>query len=439
MSNSAGLFIGRSFLELTVRKGTELVSRRIAYSLNSLDSQLKALIGHVGGLENMDRIDIRSRLAWQAIEKRMGSQPAFITTSGLEHWLELNIPLSPETWSVNLKRFPSPLSKDLVFGVTERTSPKGLVEIEPTETELEFLVSKLKMNEVTNVAVGFVHSAANSANEKKVAEYFRANGFHVHASYEISNDREERPRFWGAALTSYIDPFLKEKMELVLKVITDSQVQPEIVYFGESTLLDFLSGPRSWLADNLQTVPVKEPFLYCGIDNLEVIGITSKSARTQTVVGSVGVPSTIANKLTPSLLSRLEVNFFNMLDWTEARVDIEPGPICMGRALVPTLIDAIAGEHDLSGIDGLKDKVNEKTLRKVNDAFKTYSRAETATDDLIEGAALLWAQQLAKLSVEPLSLKGPLAEVVQKLLKHYEFSGPATLDYYISEALVEKR
>ncbi len=439
MSNSAGLFIGRSFLELSVRKGTELVSRRIAYSLNSLDSQLKVLIAQVGGLESMDRIDIRSRLAWQAIEKRMGSNPAFITTSGLEHWLELNIPLSPETWSVNLKRFPSPLSKDLIFGVTERTSPKGTVEVEPTETELEFLVSKLKMNEVTNVAVGLIHSSMNSANEKKVAEHFRANGFHVHASYEISNDRNERPRFWGAALTSYIDPFLKEKMELVLKVITDSQVQPEIVHFGDMTLLDFMSGSRVWLADNLQTVPVSKPFLYCGIDNLEVVGLETKNDRTQTVVGSVGVPSTIANKLTPSLLSRLEVNFFNMLDWTDARVDIEPGPICLGRALVPTLIDAIAGEHDLSEVDGLKDKVNEKTLRKVSDAFKTYSRAESATHDLIKGAALLWAQQLAKFSSEPLPLKGPLAEVIQKLLKNYDAAGPATLEYYISEALVEKR
>lgn len=439
MSNSAGLFIGRSFLELSLRKGTELVSRRIAYSLNSLDTQLKVLIGQVGGLESLDRIDIRSRLAWNAIEKRMGSHPAFITTSGLEHWLELNIPLLPETWSVNLKRFPSPLSKDLVFGVTERTNAKGVVETEPTDTELEFLVSKLKMNEVTNVAVGLVHSSTNSANEKKVAEYFRANGFHVHASYEISNDREERPRFWGAALASYIDPFLKEKMELVLKVITDSQVQPEIVHFGDSTLLDFLTGPRAWLADNLQTVPVKEPFLYCGIDNLEVVGIKSNTSRTQTVVGSVGVPSTIRNKLTPSLLSRLEVNFFNMLDWTDARIDIEPGPICMGRALAPTLIDAIAGEHDLSEIDGLKDKVTEKTLRKVADAFKTYSRAESATHDLIAGAAMMWAQQLAKISPDPLPLKGPLAEVIQKLLKNYESSGPATVDYYISEALVEKR
>lgn len=438
MSNSAGLFIGRSFLELSVKKGTNLVSRRIAYSINSLDTQLKALIALVGGLENSDVIKIVTRVPWLAIEKRLGSSPAFITTSGMENWVDLNLPLGPETWSVALKRHASPLSKDNVFGLGERTSAKGVVEIEPTETDLEFLVSKLKLNEVTDVALGFLHSSANPANEKKVAQYFRANGFHVYASHETSSDREERPRFLSSVLSAYVDPFLKEKMELVLKVITDSQVQPEVVRFGESTLLEFLAGPRRWLADDLQTVPVKEPFLYCGIDDLKVVGLENKEKRTHTPFGGVGVPISNSTRLSPSLLSKLEMNFFEYLDWSEARVDIEPGPICLGRALVPTLIDAIASENDLSGIDGLGEKINEKTMRKVADAFKTYSRTQGSTNELIQAAALMWSQQLASISKASLPLKGPMAPIIQKLLKGQDGRnyGPATLDFYMSESLI---
>jgi hypothetical protein len=444
MSNALGIYIGRSFIELSHKK-----SKRMAYSLNSIDSQFRSLLTPIQDeLKPVDRIEIRTKLPWLVTERKIGSAPAFITTNGLESWLDMNLPLTPEHWSVELKKTVSALQKELIFGLSERTDAAGDILKSPPLEELEFLAEKLKLSEVTHVAVGFLHSSKNPENEQIAAKFFREKGFIVYASHEYSIDTEERPRFWSAILNAYVDPFLKEKFDLILKTLTELEVRPEIIHFAEVPLLKFLEGQRQWLnLKNQISLDDSKFTVYCGLEDFEVLSPAPLAARTMSSLGWVSAQSFTPQTLQPSPFQRLETNFWGALDWSSGRSDSEPGPICLGRGVHPTLMDAMASVYDLTQVDGLAERMNEKTNKKITDSFKAYAKStqsdQTPSEELLKSAGIAWYTQISNWSEnKKVLLVGPLSQMAYSIFKQLKIESSFQLssknskdDFYLSEVL----
>ncbi len=452
MSNVLGIYIGRSFIEISHKK-----SKRMAYSLNSIDSQFRSLLTpHQAELNEVAKIEIRTKLPWLVTERKIGSSPAFITTNGLESWLDMNLPMSPEHWSVELKKTASALQKEMIFGLSERTDASGQVVKVPPAEELEFLAEKLKMSEVTHVAIGFLHSYKNPENEKAAAIFFRSKGFTVYASHEYSSDNEERPRFWSAILNAYVDPFLKEKFELILKTLTELGVNAEKIHFAQTPLLQFLEGQRQWLneknyvslGDKIK-VPSAKPTIYCGLEDFEVLTPVPTNYRTLSSLGWVSAQSFTPATLQPSPFQRLETNFWGALDWSTNKADSEPGPICLGRGVHPTLMDAMASVYDLTQVDGLSERMNEKTNKKITDSFKAYAKSThsdlTPSEELLKSAGIAWYSQISNWNEgKKVTLVGPLSKMAYQIFKQLKIESNFILadqksdeEFYLADILTQ--
>lgn len=429
MSKEIGLYISRSFIEITI-DSKQNKSKRVTYSLNSIDSQLKALLNsmQVNGAD-CQAVYFQTKLPWVIVEKKIGSSPAFLTTAGIESWLDMNLPQTPAHWTVDLKKCNSLLQKELIFGVSERTGPDGAISQAVTDAELEFLSEKLKMSEVTHIAIGFLHSQINPENEKKAAQFLRAKGFHVYASHEVSSDREERPRFWAALFNAYVDLFLKEKFDLIAKAFSEIGVEPNKIHFCGQMLPQFYDGPRNWFSEKnsiqlnrSNKLKQNKATLFCGLEDFELLGAEPRPLRTTTSLGIVGLKSFFCKTLWPSPFQRLENNFFGALDWSSQLQENESGPMCLGRGAQPTLIDAISSNYNLSDVDGISDRLNDKVTRRISDSFNAYAKS-TGSDgppenEILKSAAIDWACQLKEsFASGPIELIGPLAPFVFDMFK----------------------
>ena len=435
MSEGLGIYISRSFIELSYKKSSHAYNGRMAYSLNSMESQLKTLIAlSEAPLHQTEHIEVRTKLPWLVLERRIGSSPAFLTTSGFESWLDMNLPLGPEHWSTELKKTSSALQKESVFGLNERTSASGEIEQALQLSELEFMAEKLKMSEVSHVAIGFLHSQKNPKHEKMATSFFREKGFQVYASHEVSNDPEERPRFWTAILNAYVAPFLKEKMELVQKTLVELGAKETSTFYNGTSLKDALSGTPVWLSPTQQFKTV-EPSLYCGLEDFELLADaraalpTDHPRRVMSPLGWMSGAGFSSETLRPSPTQKLENNFWGALDWS-LRGENESGPIALGRGVQPTVLDALAAQFDISKINGLEDRLNEKVMKRIQDAFKAYSKSvasdTTPVHQILKSVAVAWVTQISQAGFlekkKKLKLIGPLAPATFEILKSLKAS-----------------
>ncbi len=110
-----------------------------------------------------------STVATNALLERKGARTAFVTTAGFEDLLEIGRQNRAELY--NLTPAPRQLlaDRDLCFGVRERTHHDGTIALRPSAAELKRLAAKLRRARVKSVAICFLHSYRNPANERAVA------------------------------------------------------------------------------------------------------------------------------------------------------------------------------------------------------------------------------------------------------------------------------
>ena len=103
------------------------------------------------GQNSIKNVHIVTKLAQTILNKKLGSSPAFLVTSGFENWLDMNIPASEDFFTINVSKPKSPISKDYVFAINERTNSQGEILKEVDLDELEFLSSKLQLNNIKTI------------------------------------------------------------------------------------------------------------------------------------------------------------------------------------------------------------------------------------------------------------------------------------------------
>lgn len=436
------VWIGRSYIELSRKSGNNTATKRVTYSINSLATQLKsALNAFVPDGQEISKVYLDWHLPYLAVDKELGTAPAFLTTAGMEAWLELNLPLRPAHWSVHLARVTSPVNRDLCFGVSERTSAQGEILRAPENSELEFLVSKLRMNQVSHVSVGFLHAATNPANEKKVVEFFREQGFTVAASHEWSREPEERPRFLSAIVENYVDGFLAEKLTEVQNTLAAVGIATDKIHFHDQPVSTYLGPQRRWLKP-LSFLQFARPTLYCGIDEL-IWFLPNEYPDWVTNFGKVALPGIGGRRVGPTPLQRIGRNFWNGIDWTDETVDLEPGPMCFGKSTIPTLLDVFYTTGKLQTATGLSERITDRNNKKIVDALRAHTRSEGGRDeqDVIDGllrsVAENWRLQINHNGA--IHLQGPLAATVYNVFKHVGLEAGIVLhpeDFYISDLIL---
>ena len=217
-----GIDTGGTFTDFVVYDGKKFHAYKVS---STPEDPSKAILS---GLEQIseslsDGLDIvhGSTVATNALLERKGARLALITTKGFEDVIEIGRQNRGELYNIFWDA-PKPLvDKECRLGIKERTTFEGRVESGVKTADIKKLLLKIRKLRVEGIAISFLHSYANPANERKVAGYLRSLNIPVSVSSEILPEFREYERTSTAVANSYLLPKVKSYMNALSQSISE--------------------------------------------------------------------------------------------------------------------------------------------------------------------------------------------------------------------------
>ena len=162
-------------------------------------------------------------LATNAIIERKGAKTALITTSGFRDVLDIGYESRHDQYDIMIEKPPSLVPRELRFAVSERVDVQGRVIEALDEAAVVALARGLAALEVESVGIGFLHSYANPAHERKAREIVARclPGVSITLSCEVCPEVREYERFCTTVANAYIQPLMAGYLERLGRRLVD--------------------------------------------------------------------------------------------------------------------------------------------------------------------------------------------------------------------------
>ncbi len=422
------LNFSESFVEVaSLRQGDFKFQRSFSPKTN-----LKNLLSEQPTFTN---VIVCTQLSSIILSKHIGSSPAYLVTSGFEDWLNMNIPIREKFFTLNISRAISPVSDDLVFSINERTDANGHIRKAVNLEDLEFLTHKLKMNNIQCLAINFLHSDLNPTNEQTTAKYFRDQGFIVFSSQEISqnypkaNRKSERRRWLSALLNAYAYSTWQEELAsleaLLREVSNNNSLQMKIVTNTGSTVPWKSSSPIETLfsheflcSEYFKSFHPNSIGCLWGVERFQIFDLSNENCDSWNCeFGNLTLDRVNFKNLCVQPTSIIDEGFWGTPQITPKISGYEPGPMCLGKSVKPTLLDVLFLDSKLSHVQGLTEHLVEKSSNRIKDTLFSYNKNSLNTEFLLDSGVQSLAGELNLLPQNNLSAAGPLAPAIVPLIK----------------------
>ena len=149
-------------------------------------------------------------LATNAVIERKGARTALIATAGFTDTIEIAREHRFDQYNLFLER-PAPLApRPLRFGAAERVDADGGVVVPLTAAEIDRLADQVAAAGVASLAICLLHSYANPAHERRLAEGIarRLPGLPISLSCEVSPVIGEFERTSTTLANAYVQPLM---------------------------------------------------------------------------------------------------------------------------------------------------------------------------------------------------------------------------------------
>lgn len=173
------------------------------------DDPSRAILAGIAALtDDVAEITHGSTVATNAVLERKGARVALLTTAGFEDVLLIGRQTRGSLYDFQV-RAPRPLiERGMTFGVHERLGAGGEVVETLTASEVASVVAQLCDAKPDAVAVCLLHSYANGAHERMLAEAVAEAGFAVSVSSEVLPEYREFERWSTTAVNAYVTPLM---------------------------------------------------------------------------------------------------------------------------------------------------------------------------------------------------------------------------------------
>ncbi|HTN96266.1 MAG TPA: hydantoinase/oxoprolinase family protein [Nordella sp.] len=150
-------------------------------------------------------------LATNALIERKGAKTAFVTTEGFRDVLETGYEKRFDHYDLMIDR-PAPLvPRTRRYTLRERLAANGDVLVPLDDSAIPALVEKLKADQVSAVAIGFLHAYAHDAHETRVRDLLRSSlgqDITICLSSEVTPEIREYERFSTTCANAYVRPLM---------------------------------------------------------------------------------------------------------------------------------------------------------------------------------------------------------------------------------------
>ena len=207
--------IGGTFTDVVLEANGRQVTVKVLTTQDNpeqgvLDGVAKAMAEAGAQAAEVGLIIHGTTLATNALIERKGAKTALIVTEGLRDSVEMAYENRFEQYDINIDR-PDPLvPRYLRWPVTERLNAAGEVLRPLDEASVAALAPKLAEHGIESLAIGLIHSYANPAHERRVAEILGAAApeLSITLSSEVCPEIREYERQSTTCANAYIRPLM---------------------------------------------------------------------------------------------------------------------------------------------------------------------------------------------------------------------------------------
>jgi 5-oxoprolinase (ATP-hydrolysing) len=370
--------------------------------------------------KNFPKIEMRlgSTRGTNALLERRGARTAFITTKGFKDLLLIGTQQRKDLFALNVQK-EKPLY-GVVIEVDERIESDGSILQALTENEIVRIVSKLKKQKVSAVAIAFLNSYKNPLHELLLEDALLKSGFtFVSVSHRLSNQIKIVPRAETTVVNSYLSPIIKTYVSNIqlglgnndLKIMTSAGSLSDATNFYPKDSL--LSGPAGGVVGAATVAQLS------GIDTLITFDMGGTSTdvslydegydyRYESKVGEIKI-------LSPSLaIETIAAGGGSICDYDGYRLTVgphsagaSPGPACYGAGgpLTITDVNLLLGRLDpeffaLPIHPAKAEEALKSLLTKIQKSTKKKLKAELVLESLAQIANEKMAEAIKKVSVQ---------------------------------------
>jgi N-methylhydantoinase A len=308
-----------------------------------------------------------------ALLQRKGARVALITTAGFEDVIEIGRQARPHLYDFFFERVPPLVTRELRFGVKERTAADGQILERPSPEDLAALHESIRQTKVEALAISFLFSFANPANEVAVASALNDLNKPLSISHQILPEFREYERTSTVVVNAYLQPLMQNYLEELGRRASELQTQfPQarnklarkqlasrifvMQSSGGITALEsasrepvrtVLSGPAGGLVGAAATAKqsgLRQIISFdmggTSTDVSLVHGEISPSSQSEVAGFPVGVPILDIHTVGAGGGSLARFDAGGALRVGPESAGADPGPICYGRGTQPTVTDA---------------------------------------------------------------------------------------------------
>lgn len=211
--NRVGVDIGGTFTDVALAHASGLATCKVltnyAQPEQAILDGIQIAADKAGiGLGDIGQVIHGTTLVTNALIERRGAKLAFITTEGFRDVIEMRSENRFEQYDLNLT-LPKPMvPREDRLTLNERMGPGGEVLLPLDPAEVAAMVTTVLAGDYEAVAIGLMHSYANDAHEKQMADALSAAApdMSISISSVISPQMRELPRFNTVIANAYVQP-----------------------------------------------------------------------------------------------------------------------------------------------------------------------------------------------------------------------------------------
>ena len=353
---SVGIDAGGTFTDFVFFDGKEISVNKVPSTPRDPSiAVLEGLKSHPVEFSNISEIVHGTTVATNALLERKGAKTCLVTTKGFEDVIEIRRQNREKLYDLLWNPVAPLVPSELRFGVSERTDYLGHVLASPDEAEVREIMEKISSLGVEAIAVCFLHSYANSENERRVATALAKLGIPITLSSELVAEFREYERTSTTVLNSYLIPKVSEYMRSLSRRLEGKSlsimqsnggvISAEQAAEGPAKIV--LSGPAGGVVGAFEICALsgkKKIITYdMGGTSTDISLCDGKiSFTTETTLGGTAlkVPMIHISTIGAGGGSIAYMAEGGILKVGPRSAGADPGPACYGKGILPTVTDA---------------------------------------------------------------------------------------------------
>ncbi|MEK7865208.1 MAG: hydantoinase/oxoprolinase family protein [Planctomycetota bacterium] len=205
MPRRVAIDTGGTFTDLVAVEGDDVRTHKVPSTPHDPSRAFFQAVEAVGGA---DLALHGTTIVVNALLEGKTARTALVTTAGFEDVEEIGRQDREDLYALHPTRSRPVLSRAMRIGVRERVGPQGDVITPLSDAEVRRVVASVRKKRAESVAVCLLHSYANPAHERRLADALRRAGFAVSESHRVLREFREFERTAVTTLNARALPLL---------------------------------------------------------------------------------------------------------------------------------------------------------------------------------------------------------------------------------------